>query len=160
MAFVGIYPVYADPAGSDHTYIGQGHQYASWLKGYRSVSLLADARSGMDPDHCMDAMLDWEVADGHYDSRVVRTCQPGGSLKPTPPATILGLSRRIGTLPHPLICKRVSLILWTTTTTVVLTYLPGQFDSKAPVPGRYTQHPRVRPSTVGHERAPGIKMAT
>lgn len=30
----------------------------------------------MSNDHCMDSMVDW-LSNGHYDSRVIRSCLPG-----------------------------------------------------------------------------------
>ncbi len=66
----------ADTYGNTSTEAGAGKQYAIWNKSTRKIRLRVNPYSSMSPDRCMDAMLDW-LADGHYDSRVVRSCLPG-----------------------------------------------------------------------------------
>ena len=72
-------PVAADsPNGNDTTSAGSGVQAAEWHASSRSVSLTAHPFDSLNPDRCMDAMLDWKHTSGsHYDSRVVRSCRAG-----------------------------------------------------------------------------------
>lgn len=78
VAVVGVPAVADSPNGNDSTSAGSGVQEAEWHASSRSVSLTAHPFSSLDPDHCMDAMLDWKHTAGpHHDSRVVRSCRAG-----------------------------------------------------------------------------------
>ena len=65
--------------GHDTSYAGSGTQYGEWDQNTRKLRLEASRTSDMSTSRCMDAMLDWKVSNftGHYDSRFVRSCQPG-----------------------------------------------------------------------------------
>ena len=71
----------ANPSGTDNAYAGGsalGYQYANWSVSNRRVRLVVHPTSAMDSDSCMDSMVDWQHTSGpHYDSRAVRSCNPG-----------------------------------------------------------------------------------
>jgi hypothetical protein len=83
LAATGQIALTADPSsaatsGNDYAYVSPGHQYGTWSRADRRLRLGAYPQSTMSTNRCMDAMLDWQTASGHYDARVVRSCRPGG----------------------------------------------------------------------------------
>lgn len=66
--------------GSGTTYAGTGDswQQLSWNDGTRRLYIRVHTDPAMSTDRCIDGHLDWNThGSGHYDSRVVRDCEPG-----------------------------------------------------------------------------------
>jgi hypothetical protein len=73
--------------GSDTAFAGNGVQYGVWQKSNKRVRLKVSPSSTMSSTRCMDAKLDWGTeGSGHYDARVVRSCQPGTPEETDPDA--------------------------------------------------------------------------
>lgn len=74
----------AATSGEDDAYVTPGHEHAIWSKSEKRLSLGSFPGYSMSTDRCMDAMLDWKTTSGHYDARVVRSCDPGGKVSTDP----------------------------------------------------------------------------
>lgn len=59
-------------------------QSAHWQKSDKKVRLYNYASTGMSSSRCVDVVLDWQTSGGHYDSRTLRNCKPGGTVSTDP----------------------------------------------------------------------------
>jgi hypothetical protein len=67
-------------SGSGTAYAGAGNswQQLSWNNSTERLQIRVRADEAMSTDRCIDGHEDWNTnGTGHYDSRVVRVCEPG-----------------------------------------------------------------------------------
>lgn len=89
VALVGVTgPARADgPASGDAiTTVGASPstQSAHWSRADKRLRLYNYASSGMSSNRCIDILFDWRTSGGHYDSRTLRNCRPGGTVRTDP----------------------------------------------------------------------------
>lgn len=76
---LGTSPAMANPNGESTLSVGAGTQTGKWQLSGRTLRMIVRPTSDMNPDRCMDSLLDWDAGTPHYDGRVVRSCRPGSS---------------------------------------------------------------------------------